>query len=33
MTFATLVLVTMRGADRGTSDAFERTVSDVPHVV
>ena len=33
LTFATLVLVTMRGADRGTVDAFERTVADVPHVV
>ena len=33
MRFATLVLVTMRGADRGTVDAFERTVADVPHVV
>ncbi len=33
LTFEALVLVTMRGADRGAVDAFERAVADVHHVV
>jgi DNA-binding Lrp family transcriptional regulator len=33
LTFEALVFVTMRGADRSTVDAFEQTVTDVPHVL
>ena len=32
-TFEALILVTMRGADRDTVDAFEQTVAAVPHVL
>jgi DNA-binding Lrp family transcriptional regulator len=33
LTFEALVFVTMRGADRGTVDAFEEAVAAVPHVL
>jgi DNA-binding Lrp family transcriptional regulator len=33
LTFDALVFVTMRDADRGTVDAFERAVADIPNVL
>lgn len=33
LSFASLVFVTMRAADRGTLEAFEQAVATVPHII